>query len=123
MSDVATTHDEPHGKLHKLDFGLPVALVIAIIASMTIVVVAYIMYLNDSNQKYDIARPGTSEENQALQVIDEDTDTTSPVDAPAVQRKLDFLSKEVNALNGFNQFNVEDLSDQNLQILPGEPSL
>jgi hypothetical protein len=123
VSDISTEASQPKRKWLDFDFGLPTALGVIIAAALVIVTAAYMMYLSDSNQKYDLARPGNAEENEALNVIDPDSDITTPVDAPAAKRKIDFLNKEINALNGMNRFNAEDLSDQNLQLLPGEPSL
>jgi hypothetical protein len=123
MSEINTETVERKNKWLDFDFGLPTALGVIIAAALVIVTAGYMMYLSDSNQKYDIARPGNAEENEALNVIDPDSDITTPVDAPAAKRKIDFLSKELNALSGINKFNPEDLSDQNLQLLPGEPSL
>ena len=103
---------------------LPGALAIAIAAAMLIVLAAYLLYWNDSNRKYDLARPGQQTENKALSVEDNEADTTSPVDEAAAKQKLDFLNKELKALNGLGQFNPEDLNDENIQLAPTEqPSL
>mgnify|MGYP000996594920 CR=1 FL=1 len=99
------------------------AISIAIFVAFCIVAVAYTMYWNDSNRKYDIARGG-EKANQALAVEDEEADTTSPVTPAAAQNKIEYLTKELNALNSLNKFNADDLSDQSIQLVPSdEPSL
>lgn len=95
------------------------ALAIAIGAAAVIVGIAYTMYWNDSNRKYDIARGGDTA-NQALTVIDSEADTTSPVNIYAVRQKIEYINNELKALNSLNKFNVDDLSDQSIQLAPSE---
>lgn len=100
------------------------ALFIAITAAGLIVAAGYLMYWNNPNRKYDLARPGNQEDNKALSVEDDEADTTSPVDEKAAKQKLDYLKKEIKALEGLGQFNPDDLSDENIQLSPAEqPSL
>lgn len=119
--DQATDTTEEKGLLPKLN--LTGALFIAIGVACCIVLVAYLMYWNNSNRKYDIARGG-EKANQVLSVEDEEADTTSAVTATATKQKIDYLEKELKALNGLGKFSPEDLSDQNIQLMPAEqPSL
>lgn len=122
MSDEAVTQEaHTHKGLH---FGLVTALCIAIIVACIIVMIGYLLYLKNPNHKYDIERGGSNEQNQALSVEDDEADTTSPVDAQAAKRKIEYLEKEVNALSTMNRFDASDLSDQTLQLVPADqPSL
>lgn len=98
------------------------ALFLAVGAACVIVAVAYVMYLNNPNRKYDLARPG-QKDDQSLRVDDE-ADTTSPVGPASAQQKIEYLEKEVKALNSVSKFEAEDLSDSNIQLTPSEqPSL
>ncbi len=100
------------------------ALTIIIGVAVIIVAVAYALYWNDSDRKYDIARGGNTSENQALDVDDSEVDRISPVSASDTQQKLEYLQKEIDALKGIGDFDPEDVSDQNLQLIsPSEPSL
>lgn len=119
--DQKTPEAQPKVSKPKLRINLAGAIAIAIVAACCIVAVAYTMYWNDSNRKYDIARGG-EKENKALTIEDQEADTTSPVTPSAVKKKLDYLTKELNALNSLNKFNAEDLSDQSIQLLPSEES-
>lgn len=103
---------------------LPIALGILIFLAAVIVLAGFSIYWNDSNRKYDIARGNKESKNQALSVEDGTTDRTSPVDARAVTNKLDFLEKEVKALNNMSSFDPADISNENLQLItPDQPSL
>lgn len=95
------------------------ALMIAIVAALGIVAVAYLMYYENPNRKYDLARGG-EEANQALGVEDDEADTTSKVTPDAVKLKIDYLDKELQALTSINGFNPGDLNDQNIQLLPAD---
>jgi len=102
---------------------LPAALMIVIVLSGLIVSVAYAIYWNSEDRKYDLARGGDETKNQALNVEDTDaTDRTSPVDAPAAQKKLEYLQSEIRALGGLGKFESSDLSDQNLQLTEPDPA-
>ncbi len=124
MSDQpATVVPEPKQTRWKPQLNLTAAIAIAIFVACCIVAVAYAMYWNDSNRKYDIARGG-EKANQALAVEDEEADTTSPVTPAAAQNKIEYLTKELTALNSLNRFNADDLSDQSIQLVPSDqPSL
>lgn len=107
-----------------LQLNLAGALSIVIIAATLIVVVAYSLYWNDSDRKYDIARGGKTSENQVLNLDESSVDRTSPVDSNDAKQKLEYLQQELEALRGLADFNPEDLSDQNLRLVaPSEPSL
>lgn len=95
------------------------ALTLAIGAACLIVGLAYSLYWNDPNRKYDLARPG-AQDNLSLRIEDDEADTTSPVTAASTKQKIEYLNKELNALNGISRFGPEDLSDQNIQLAPAE---
>jgi hypothetical protein len=122
-------HAEPHeitteNQPWYLRFNLVGALAIIIFMALIIVAVGYGLYWNSKDRKYDIARGGDLSENKALTIEDSESDRTSPVDPPATKQKLEYLQKEINALNSIGSFNPEDLSDQNLQLIsPNQPSL
>lgn len=100
------------------------ALLVALLGTVVIVVLAFLMYWNHPNRKYDLARPGSKEDNNALEVTDEQADTTSPVDEAAAKQKLEYLNSELKALEGLGEFSPEDLSDENIQLAPTQqPSL
>ena len=102
---------------------LPVALMIVILLASAIVAVAYSIYWNSADRKYDLARGGEETKNQALSVEDADAaDRTSPVDAPAVKQKMEFLQSEISALSSLGKFESSDLSDQNLQLVEPDPA-
>jgi hypothetical protein len=83
-----------------------------------------VLYWNSPNRKYDIERGGSAHRNQALSIADDEADTSSPVDAPATKRKIQYLEEELKALNGLSRFDANDLSDQALQLAPpDQPSL
>lgn len=117
--------EETTVKLHWYErLSLLQALIVALIGALLIVVLAFLMYWNHPNRKYDLARPGAKEDNNALDVSDEQADTTSPVDETAAKQKLEYLNDELKALEGLGQFNPEDLSDENIQLAPTQqPSL
>lgn len=106
-------------KLNNFSVTLPIAMLIVIFAASLIVGLGYIMYLNSDNQKYDLARPGQKQDNKALGIEDE-ADTTSPVDEASAKRKKEYLKKEIDALKGITNFEPTDLSDQNIQLAPAE---
>lgn len=112
------------GKLRMPSISLVGALAIAIVVALVIVAGAYYLYWVNPNRKYDIARAGSRDNNQILTIEDDEADTTSAVDPPAVKRKSEYLSKEINALSTMSDFNADDVSDQNLQLAqPEQPSL
>lgn len=101
---------------------LPAALAVVILLAGIIVAVAYALYWNSEDRKYDLARGGEEAKNQALSVEDADAaDRTSPVDAPATKQKIEYLQSEVRALGSLGEFESGDLSDQNLQLVEPEP--
>ena len=102
---------------------LPAALIIIIILAATIVAVAYLLYWNSEDRKYDLARGGEQTKNQALNVEDsEAADRTSPVDVPATKKKIEYLQSEIRALGSLGNFESGDVSDQNLQLVEPEPT-
>ncbi len=102
---------------------LPAALMIVILLAGAIVVVAYALYWNSEDRKYDLARGGEEIKNQALSVEDPDAaDRTSPVDAPATKQKIEYLQSEIRALGSLGKFESGDLSDQNLQLTEPDPA-
>lgn len=110
-------------KLIPQNLGLFGALSVAIGAACLIVGIAYYLYFINPNRKYDLARPG-EKDNQLVRVEDDEADTTSAATAAAAQQKIEYLNREVNALNGISKFDPDDLSDQNIQLVPTEqPSL
>lgn len=111
------------GRLPFAKLNLAGALGLAVGAACVLVAIGYLAYWNDPNRKYDLARPG-EKDNLLLKVEDEEADTTSPVTAEAAKQKIDYLKKEIKALQGVSSFEVDELSDQNIQLVPGEqPSL
>jgi hypothetical protein len=120
MSKPKEQHAPSAQKWHFSQMGLTGALLIAVAAACFIVALAYYMYLQNPNRKYDLARPGSSDD-QSLRVNDE-ADTTGPVSADSAQKKIEYLEKEIDALGGVNAFELDDLSDQNIQLTPGEES-
>lgn len=90
------------------------ALAIIIVAAGFIVAAGYLMYLQNPNKKYDLARPG-EKDTQSLRVPD-DYEETGPVDADSVQKKIEYLKEEIRVLGGVNSFGLEDLSDQNIGL-------
>ncbi len=128
MNDQEPVKDSNSGLATKLgikmqNLSLFGALTVAIFVACCIVAVGYYMYLQDPNKKYDLARPG-EKDNQSLRVEDDEADTTSPATAAAAKQKIEYLNKEINALSGISKFEPEDLSDQNIQLVPADqPSL
>lgn len=96
------------------------AVSLIIVAACGIVAVGFLMYWNNTDRKYDIARPGDRLENQTLSVESDDIDRTSPVTAPVAKQKIDYLNKEIKTLNGFADFKASDLSDQDIQLAPSD---
>ena len=126
---------QDHSHLNKIDdsdhstnawylkINLITALLIIILAALLIVALAYSLYWRSSDRKYDLARGGTQPENTALTIEDPESDRTSRVDSTATKQKLEYLEKEVKALSNIGNFNPEDLSDENLQLItPSQPS-
>lgn len=109
-----------HHKLKEFKLTLPVALIIVILLASLIVGLGYWLYLNSDNQKYDLERPGQKQNNQALNIEDQEADTTSPVDASVAKRKIEYLQKEIGALKSMTDFPANDLSDQDIQLTPSE---
>lgn len=105
-------------------FSLATALCLVLVAASILVSFAYWLYWNDSNRKYDLARPGHKDDNEILEIESGEADTTSPVSAATAEQKLKDFNKEVNALDSLGQFDPGDLSDQAIQLSPPEqPSL
>ncbi|MFO0971101.1 MAG: hypothetical protein U0520_01985 [Candidatus Saccharimonadales bacterium] len=124
MSEQTDSVDQEVRRFWPPQLNLVSALAIAIAAAGVIVGVAYTLYWNSPNRKYDIERGGSAHRNQALSVEDDDADTTSPVDAPAAKRKIQYLEEELRALNGLSKFSADDLNNQAIQLAPPEqPSL
>ena len=114
----------PLKRIRVSSINLAGALMIAISAALVIVAIAYYLYWINPNRKYDIARAGSRDNNQILTIEDDEADTTSAVDPPAVKRKSEYLSKEINALGTMSNFDANDVNDQNLQLTqPEQPSL
>lgn len=112
-----------HRKFGLQNINLTVALTIAVSTALVIVAVAYYLYLSNPNRKYDLARPG-QKDNLSLHVEDDEADTTSPATAAATKQKIEYLTKEINALGSVSKFDPDDLNDQNIQLTPAEqPSL
>lgn len=109
-----------HHKLKEFKLTLPVALIIVLLLASLIVGLGYWLYLNSDNQKYDLERPGQKQNNQALNIEDQEADTTSPVDASVAKRKIEYLQKEIGALKSMTDFPANDLSDQDIQLTPSE---
>lgn len=111
-------------KLNHLNFSLFTALIISVIASLSIVAVGYFIYSKDVNRKYDIARPGHPSTSPALGVEDQTgSNEKDPIDQKAINRKLDFLKKESKILDGLGNFEPEVLSDQNIGLVePTNPA-
>ncbi|MCA9308835.1 hypothetical protein KC973_00505 [Candidatus Saccharibacteria bacterium] len=98
-------------------------LTLVMLVSLLLVLFSYLLYLRSDQSKYDLARPG-SNRSRVLDTEDEAVDTTSPVTVEDVSKKLDALDKELRALNGYNTFGPDDLSDQNLGLTArDQPSL
>lgn len=98
-------------------FGLLTGLLIVIGVSCLIVVLSYVLYLNNPQYKYDLARPDIKTANSAVTSEQNDiTDTTSRVDAPSIKRKLDFLNKELVTIESINSFSEKEVTDQALQL-------
>lgn len=125
------TDNQPHeatrptllGRVVSPRFNLAGALALAIAAALVIVAIAYALYWNNPNRKYDLARPG-ERDNLSVRVEDEEADTTSPVNEAAVKQKIENLTKELNTLGGISNFDPNDLNDQLIQLAPSEqPSL
>lgn len=124
MSEHLPQTDQEVRRFWPPQLNLVSALAIAIAAASMIVGVAYVLYWNSPNRKYDIERGGSAHRNQALSIADDEADTSSPVDAPATKRKIQYLEEELKALNGLSRFDANDLSDQALQLAPpDQPSL
>ena len=105
-------------------YSLAGLLVIVIVTACAVVAIGYILYWNNPNRKYDLARGGESSENQVLNIEQTVDDRTSPVDAPDIKQKIEYLQKEITALKSIGDFNPNDVSNQNLQLVtPYQPSL
>lgn len=105
-------------------FGLVTGLIIVIGVSCLIVVLSYVLYLNNPQYKYDLARPDIKSANSAItSERSELTDTTSRVDAPSIKRKLDFLNKELVTIESVNSFGNKEVTDQALQLDTDIPPL
>ncbi len=106
------------------NFNMPTGLAIVITAAGFIVALGYLFYWHNDYRKYDIRRPGDGELSSFYDIEDEDINSSAPIDAVSVRKKLDFLKQEINAINGLSGFNQNDLSDQNIQLAPVvQPSL
>lgn len=95
---------------------LPMALIVAITAALCIVLVAYWLYWNNDNRKYDIARAG---QQTTTRITDDEStavDVTSAVSIEDIKKKLNFLEKEVAAMDTVDGFEVEDLQDETIQL-------
>ena len=123
QSSTDTTKPSIFAKLKLNTLSLPGALACVIIMAGCIVAVGYLLYLQNPNRKYDLARPG-QKDNLSLHVEDDEADTTGPVTAAATKQKIEYLNKELSALNSISRFEPEDLNDQNIQLVPADqPSL
>lgn len=109
----------------KYQFGLTTALTVIVLTAALITLVAYGLYWNNSNRKYDISRPGSGEKSRVLDINDPDeADLNSAVDDNSVKNKQDFLKKELEALDSIGGFSSEALSDQNIRLIsPEQPGL
>lgn len=109
--------DNPHLRL-------PTALMILLIASLILVGFGFLAYWQSDQRKYDIRRPGQQQNQTYYDVEDDDAGESTPVGPQDVTKKLDFLSKEMTAINSLSDFSDQDLSDQVIQLAPIEqPSL
>ncbi len=109
---------------HQLKLSLVGLLVTAVLASLVLVAIAYLMYLRNPDRKFDLARPGSPNNNAVVSIESDDSDVDSPVDAQSAKQKLDTLDREIKALSGFGTFSAQDVSDQSLNLQPSDqPSL
>lgn len=122
MSDLASTTPQYHNEVStKKDlipqFGLITGLLIVIVLSCVLVLISYVIYLNNPQYKYDLARPDVKNNNPALEAKQNElSDTTSIVDAPSIKRKIDFLNKELVTIESINSFSEKEVTDQALQL-------
>lgn len=96
-------------------------LVLSVGVALCMVAIAYAMYYNSPQRKYDIARPGDKDINKVLNIEDNtQDDITKPVGISDARQRLDLLNKELEALNGFNSFGQDGVDDQALGLQPHE---
>lgn len=96
---------------------LPIAVAIAVLAALFIVALAYWLYWEDDNRKYDIARAGQQTTNRITEDEVAAVDVTSPVSREEIEKKKTFLQEEVIALDKIDGFEPEDLNDTTIQFV------
>lgn len=101
-------------------FDLTIILMLIVLVALIMVGIAYWLYYQSPQRKYDIARPGDSDVNKVLTIEDDTEDITKPVDLSDAKQKLKTLDKELKALEGFNTFGPDGLSDQTLGLMPND---
>lgn len=122
MSDLASTTTQDNNEVStKKDlipqFGLITGLLIVIVVACVMVLISYLLYINNPQYKYDLARPDVKNSNPALEAKQNElSDTTSLVDAPSIKRKIDFLNKELISIESINSFGEKEVTDQALQL-------
>lgn len=123
-SEKTIGHQSWRQRLTSIRLSLPVALALIILVAIVIVAVAYGIYWNSGDRKYDIARPGNQTDSKILEVEEESRDRTSPVSEADARRKVADFAKEVRAVSGMDSFEPNSVSDQAIKLVPSDqPSL
>ena len=96
---------------------LPLALGIAIGASLVTTVVSVVIYNVTGFYKLDLSRPGYESERQNIEDRTEETfDTTSPLTKEALDSILHDFDTRVENLKSYGDFRESVLTDESLQI-------
>ncbi|HSE60961.1 MAG TPA: hypothetical protein VLA88_01545 [Candidatus Saccharimonadales bacterium] len=103
---------------------LTAALVLAIIATLVLTGISLSMYYVNGFYRYDLSRPAYEKERGELAKPESRKvyDTTSPVDAKAVNDFLKEFDGRTKDLNAYGSFRDSSLSDEDLQITAPPPA-
>ena len=87
----------------------------AILASLVLVIISYLLYINSDRYKYDIARPDVQ---SAVNITDTTAtqNETTPVDAASVKQLQEIIDSQLKALDAVEDFDQTALGDEALNL-------
>lgn len=99
---------------------LPVALGLAVMASLVLTFVSVYLYSSGGFSRFDLSRPGYEQEREEVVRAEPQKtyDTSSPVTPQVINDFLQEFDTRTHDLTTYGGFSADSLSDEELQIAP-----